>query len=203
MSQQLKEHARFGLGKAIGDKACHLFAKWLVSTFCLVRKNESGWGEFSYEAPFDSNAGRVLWRTGYLSKLADEVEYEKSNVIQREQGKGGKHYIRVTNIRGMGISKSVPTDLHDIYKKICVNHLKSHTREPKKIEIQRFQHALLWQSNNINGTKFTVSEFDDGLIEIGRNYCFNHENPRCSECPINKHCEGYNCDKKLITDYRT
>lgn len=33
MCLQLKAHPRYGLGKAIGDKACHLFAKWMVSVF--------------------------------------------------------------------------------------------------------------------------------------------------------------------------
>lgn len=201
MSNGLKDDEKFGLGKAIGDKACHLFAKWMVSTFRLTRKqDESSWGEFSYEVPFDSNAGRVLWRTGYLSNLANKDEFIKKDVVQQNKGKGGKHYIRVTNMRGMPVSKNVPSELFDIYKDICVNHLKTHKREPKKIEIQRFQHALLKQNGD---EKLTVSAFDDGLIEIGRNYCLNHENPRCTECPINQHCDGKNSDRSLITDYRT
>lgn len=201
MSDQLKEHHKFGLGKAIGNKACHLFAKWMVSTFGLARKkNDTGWSEYSYEVPFDSNAGRVLWRTGYLSSLASEDEYKKNEVIQINKGKKGTHYIRVTNMRGMRVSADIPTDLVDVYKGICVNHLKSHKIEPRKVEIQRFQHALLWQSKEEN---LTVSAFDDGLIEIGRNYCLNHEQPRCESCPINQHCKGYQSNNALITEYRT
>ena len=90
MSNGLKDNEKFGLGKAIGDKACHLFAKWMVSTFCLTRKQyQTSWGEFSYEVPFDSNAGRVLWRTGYLLNLADKEEYIKKDVVQLNKGKGG------------------------------------------------------------------------------------------------------------------
>ena len=52
MSVRLKDHETFGLGKAIGDKACHLFAKWLTSTFRLTRKvGDTGWGDYSYEVP--------------------------------------------------------------------------------------------------------------------------------------------------------
>ncbi len=201
MSNQLKDNEKFGLGKAIGNKACHLFAKWMVSTFNLsTKKSESGWSEFSYEVPFDSNAGRVLWRTGYLCSIADESEYIRKDVIQKNQGKGGKHYIRVTNMRGMAISKDVPLELSDLYKDVCVRHLKTHKRGPKKIEVQRFQHALLMQNKD---EELTVAAFDDGLIEIGRNYCLNHENPRCAECPINEHCKGYQSNNSLITDYRT
>lgn len=201
MCTQLKGNEKFGLGKAIGDKACHLFAKWMVSTFRLSRKqNDSNWGEFSYELPFDSNAGRVLWRCGYFSALADEQEYVKQEVIQHAKGKGGKHYIRVTNMRGMKVSKEVPPGLRSTYIDICTGHLKSHVRAPKKVEVQRFQHALLRQCGS---EKFSVAEFDDGLIEIGRNYCFNHEKPRCDACPVRAHCAAAKGKKSLIDDYRT
>lgn len=72
MTVYLKSHKRYGLGKAIGDKACHLFAKWIISVFGLTRKNEFTWGPYSFEVPFDSNAGRVLWRTGYFLEWASE-----------------------------------------------------------------------------------------------------------------------------------
>ena len=38
MSRQIKSHRRYGLGKAIGNKDCHLFAKWMVSSFRLTRR---------------------------------------------------------------------------------------------------------------------------------------------------------------------
>ena len=201
MCSGLKGNEKFGLGKAIGVKACHLFAKWMVSTFHLARRqDETNWSPFSYELPFDSNAGRVLWRTGYLSELADKSEYKKQNVIQPGQGKKGTDYIRVTNMRSMPVSANVPSDLQEIYKDICVNHLQSHTRAPRKVEIQRFQHALLWKQQSKN---ITVESFDDGLIEIGRNYCFNHQSPKCDKCPVSQYCVGRKSDKSLIDDYRT
>lgn len=202
MSKGVKNQKRYGLGKAIGDKACHLFAKWMVSTFQLTRRsNEDSWGEYAYEVPFDSNAGRVLWRTGYFLHLASKDEYIKKDVIQRGKGKSGKHYIRVTNIRGMKVSESVESNVLDSYREICVNHLKSHSRAPTKIEIQRFQHILL---RDRVSQGLTVAAFDDGLIEIGRNFCFNHADPKCENCPINQHCEGYqSADQSLIKDYRT
>ncbi|WP_025771034.1 hypothetical protein [Thioalkalivibrio sp. HK1] len=198
MSENLKSHHRYGLGKAIGDKACHLFAKWVVSRFRLIDKNhDAGWGEYSYEVPFDSNAGRVLWRSGYFLELAEESEYEKKEVIKEGGGKGDTDYIRVTNIRNMPVSKSVPRSIVDLYNDICINHLKTARRRSERIQIQRFQHPLLMEGNN------KVSEFDDGLIAIGRNYCLNHGNPDCKNCPINDICRGYNSDPSLINDYRT
>ena len=48
MSRQLKDHERYGLGKAIGDKAAHLFAKWYVQTLGLVKRSETSWGKLSF-----------------------------------------------------------------------------------------------------------------------------------------------------------
>ena len=198
MSTQLKDHETYGFGKAIGDKACHLFAKWMVSSFQLCTKTDDrGWGEYSYEVPFDSNAGRVLWRTGYFLRLATEEEFIKMGVVQKGQGKGGAHYIRVTKMRGMRVSAEVPADIRSTYVDLCINHLKSHKKAPLKTEIQKMQHPLLFQE------KAKVSAFDDGLIAIGRNYCLNHSEPNCRQCPINRHCEGYQSKRALITDYRT
>ena len=195
MSQELKDNEKFGLGKAIGDKACHLFAKWLVSTFGITRKTGDAWGEYAFEIPYDSNAGRVLWRTGYFLRWADVQYYEKKQVIQRNQGKGGKHYLRVTNIRGIGTEQA--ESLRDDYNKICVDHLCTHSKRPQKMEIHRLQHIFLMRTNK------TPATFDDGLIHIGRKYCLNHDAPKCESCPLNSKCEGYKSQSELITEYRT
>ncbi len=198
MSENLKSHDRYGVGKAIGDKACHLFAKWTVSKFRLIDKDhDSGWGEYSYELPFDSNAGRILWRTGYFLELATEPEYRKKEAIQKEKGKERTDYIRVTKMRGMAVSEEIPRDMVDLYNDICIDHLKKAKKKPKKIQIQRFQHPILMQR------KDKVSEFDDGLIAIGRDYCLNHGDPDCENCPIKDYCRGYNSDRSLIECYRT
>lgn len=201
MSQELKANERYGLGKAIGDKACHLLAKWMVSSFRLTRRTETSWDDFSYEAPYDSNAGRVLWRSGYLLKWASEKEYIAKEVIQRNKGKGGTDYIRVTNIRGMGASKKIPTRLKHVYDDVVVNHLMTNKRPPRKTEIQRIQHAYLKLISS--KIKLTVADLDEGLMHIGTQYCFNVSNPNCNRCPINRHCEGFKSNRRLITDFRT
>ena len=197
MSQEIKDHNIYGLGKAIGDKACHLYAKWIVSSFSLSRHKCDAWGKYSFEVPYDSNAGRVLWRTGYLLRLANEDEYKSKQVVNHNKGKHDKHYIRVTNIRGMKISCDLHSDIQDDYRDLCVNHLKTHKRGPKTIEIQRLQHVFLMNS------EYGVAEFDDGLIHVGREYCHNHKNPDCKNCPLKNICEGFNKKPELIEDYRT
>ena len=133
MTIQLKDHPRYGLGKAIGDKAAHLFGKWVVSSFHIARQSGPAWDGFSYEVPYDSNAGRVLWRTGYLLKWAKKKTYQNHSVLQPGAGKGGKTYIRVTNLRGMKSETDLPEDLLDAYNDICTQHLLSHQRPPKSV----------------------------------------------------------------------
>ncbi|HIP16748.1 MAG TPA: hypothetical protein EYG76_00365 [Methanothermococcus okinawensis] len=91
MSRELKNHERYGLGSAIGDKACHLFVKWYIHTLNLTTREDDGWDKWSFEVPFDSNAGRVLFRAGFFTSLADLEDYENWEVIQKGKGKGKTH----------------------------------------------------------------------------------------------------------------
>lgn len=200
MSQKLKDDERYGLGKAIGDKACHLYAKWIVSGFRLIRRNELAWADFSYEVPYDSNAGRVLWRTGYLLRWATESDYLKRLVIQRGRGKRNLDYIRVTNIRGMPTQR-VPEPYSGYYTDLTVRYLRVNKRRPQKIEIQRIQHLYLL--DNFAETSLTPAHFDDGLMYIGTQFCYNHSEPNCPQCPISFLCEGYQENHTLIENYRT
>lgn len=207
MSEQIKGHPRYGLGKAIGNKASHLFAKWIVSTFRLTRRKDSGWSDFSYEVPYDSNAGRVLWRTGYLLLWAPEEYYKNSSrrpVIQPDRGKRGTHYIRVTNIRGKKALTPLDEEEQSLYVELSTMYLKTHQKPPQKTEIQRIQHIyLLDYTLRHPEDPLTVANFDDGLIYIGTRYCLNHEQPRCDVCPLRDVCQGYQSNPALIQNYRT
>jgi hypothetical protein len=204
MAQQLKDHERYGLGSAIGDKACHLFAKWYVSVFKLVKWKtaDNGWSDISYELPLDSNAGRVLFRTGFLLEWATIKEYEKWNVVQKGKGKGGRHYIRVTNIRGKSTQK-IPhsSELFRDYVEIVSKNLKIGSK-PRNVQIQRVVNLLVYRLMK-EGKKYSVADFDDGLVYVGTKYCFNHQNPKCIKCPLGNICKGYNMNQNLIEKYRT
>jgi len=197
MSKEIKDNERYGLGKAIGDKAGHLFAKWYVCSFKLARRQDKGWQDLSFEIPFDSNAARILFRTGFLLNWAGIEDYKKWKVVQVGEGKGGSNYIRATNIRGRKSDVALrDNDLFERYKTICSEYLITKKR-PQTVEIQQIPNALLL------GTGYGVDELDDGLIYIGTNFCLNHESPKCKDCPINELCEG--CKRKfyLIREYRT
>jgi len=197
MSREIKDNQRYGLGKAIGDKAAHLFAKWYVHTFKLRKNTNISWGNNSFELPFDSNVGRVLFRTGYLLELATLSDYEEWNVIQKSHGKGGKHYIRVTNLRGKPIKNNICEKFKEDYQNIAKNYLKTKKRSPKNIEIQQTFNVFL------KDTIYGIGHLDDGMIYIGTNFCRNHDVPICENCPIKELCTGFNGKRELIDDYRT
>ena len=195
MSQEMKDDERYGLGKAIGDKAAHLFTKWYVHSFELVKRNDNTWGKYSYELPLDSNVGRVFLRTGVLQKLATMQDYQEADIIQLGKGKEkGTHYLRVTDIRGMKptlitLDSALGIRYFDIMK-TCFGQRK------RIIEIQRLPNALLID------TDYAIGDLDDGIIHIGTTYCFNRESPKCEKCPINQLCEGFQKHSEWITDYR-
>lgn len=198
MAQQLKDHPRYGLGKAIGDKATHLFAKWIVHTFPLVQRGTLGWGPFGFELPLDSNAGRVLFRTGFLLQWASLEEYRWWDVIRPGKGKKGAHYIRVTNIRGRKSARArSDSHLFEAYCELYCKYLNPGKGNPRAVEIQRIPSVLLLCTGH------TPGELDDGLMFIGTQHCLNHDEPLCAACPVHAHCLGYSEDRSLITDYRT
>ena len=199
MSQGLKDSRRYGLGKAIGDKACHLYAKWLCSSLRISRRTDTGWGDFSYEVPFDSNAGRVLWRTGFFQVLASEDNYEKWDVLQPGAGKGKTTYIRVTNVRGKPVKTVMPPEIIEANRAVSVDHFRTHKAAPHQVQIQRLPHAVML----LGSTDLGPADLDEGLIHIGTNYCFNTDSPRCTECPVKGHCQGYLSHPALISEYRT
>ncbi|MFA5098434.1 MAG: hypothetical protein WC490_07430 [Candidatus Margulisiibacteriota bacterium] len=198
MSQEIKDNKRYGLGKAIGDKAAHLFAKWYIHSYGLAKRKDESFGALSYELPFDSNAGRVLFRTGFLLSFAALSDYEDWEFIQKGEGKGGEHYLRITNLRGKKVTiTSGLRDWMERYCSICLDHLKVRKRKPSKIELQQLPNLLLL------GTEYGIGDLDDGLMHIGTKYCFNHASPKCGQCPIKKLCYGNNGGKKLVARYRT
>ena len=126
-------------------------------------------------------------------------------VIQPGRGKGAGNtsYIRVTNIRAIRTDAIQPDEeLFDDYVDIVVNRLRVGKKAPRSLEIQRTPNLGIYELNK-DGNDYSVADFDDGMIHIGTKFCFNTENPKCTECPMNDICKGYLEAKDLITDYRT
>jgi len=202
MSKKLKSHSVYGLGRMIGNKACHLFAKIYVHSPKLVTdesQKSKGWSPYSYENPFDSNVGRVLFRTGWLQAWKPLKFYDNENVIQRGEGKGGNHYIRVTNIRRCNKLEKAnfPHRFLKNYNEIVTAHLQTKTSRWRKVAIQQIPNALLLN------TDLGIGDFDDGAMYIGTEFCKNHDDPNCETCPIKNLCKGYTQHEEWIKNYRT
>jgi len=198
MSQQIKDNIRYGLGKSIGDKAAHLFAKWYIDIYKINKRKDLSWSDLSYELPIDSNVGRVLFRTGFLLKFADLKKYKKWDIIQYQMGKFNTNYIRATNIRYRKTDMfSKDKEVLDIYNDISVNYLKQSKRRITKVNIHQMPNAML------KDTGYSIGDLDNGLMYIGGNFCKNIQHPRCLGCPIKTKCHGFKKDKKLIKNYLT
>lgn len=200
MSRKIKDDPTYGLGKAIGPKAAHLFAKWAVFSYPLLRSDvDTGWGRCSFETPFDSNAGRVLYRTGFLGAWTTPAELKQWQVLQAGKGKGGKTYLRVTNLRSNGSAIAAKsTTLQQLNKSLVRDHLRTKKGAARKVELQHLPSAL-----SLHDGSFSPGEIDDGLIRIGTTWCLNHERPKCSECPLRRVCSGALSNPDLIASVRT
>ena len=201
MSLRLKDHEKYGLGKAIGNKAAHLFAKGYVACHRLAHRQDKTWDRFSFEVPFDSNVGRVLWRTGFFLACATEDEFAKKKVIRKGEGKRGTDYIRVTNSRGMKCSVDLPSAWIDAHRDLCVDHLATHIRSPRHVFLQRLPSAILMAERG--ESDLDAADLDNGLIHIGTTFCFNTQEPKCAGCPLAAHCLAHQSAPDLIQRYTT
>lgn len=200
MSENIKKDVnffKFGLGSVIGNKACHLFAKWYIYNFKLCKNKKFSWSKWSYELPLDNNAGRVLFRSGFLLDMADLEYYNQKNVIIQNRGKNKKEYLRVTNIRDIKVQSNLNEHINKSYIEVAKNHLMINKQTPRSFKIQIIPNAILYNS------EYGIGEFDDGLLYIGTNFCFNNSKPNCNECPISHLCKGKNELKDIITNYTT
>jgi hypothetical protein len=198
---RIKSDRRYGLGKAIGDKAFHLFLKWIIHTYHLTRRSDAYWSGLSYEVPFDSNTGRVLFRTGaVLSLLNLDSLYSGGRwaVLFREAD--GTSHIRVTNLRG----RSVPDadGLLPWYQRAVRERMLPGAR-PTRIEFQRLPNAVLFQIAEEDGEEYSVGEFDDGLVAIGTGVCSNWQPPKCHDCHVREMCYGTREMRVWLEQYHT
>jgi hypothetical protein len=129
--------------------------------------------------------------------MADLEYYNQKNVIINRKGKNKKKYLRVTNIRDIKVQSILNEHINKNYIEVAKNHLKINKQTPRSYKIQIIPNAILYNS------EFGIGEFDDGLLYIGTNYCFNHSKPNCNQCPISHLCKGKNKNKELIKEYST
>jgi hypothetical protein len=210
LSNFIKSDQMYGMGKAIGNKAAHLLVKWLIYSYDLINKKDIKWDQNSYELPFDSNAGRVLFMTGFfhyyfpsLNNLQDhriESQWLSTRNNQRftketdgNENWTGKYHIYITNsFRGRAIELELDRELENEIKEYIK---RTFNMRPRKIKVQ---HMINYLSSKLN-TK--IGAIDDGLMKIGTSVCINRGNQKCNKCTLNKFCSGASNEKRKIGFY--
>ena len=194
LSEFIKSDEKWGMGKAIGNKASHLLIKWIIFRYELIVTNEPKWSQNSYELPFDSNAGRVLFMSGFFHYFLPSLNTEKGRKkILEYQKKEDKYFMYITNaFRGryieIDLDKKIENDIKIFLKKYF-------GVRPRKIQVQ---HIINYFSS-INNCK--IGSIDDGLMCIGTKYCINRGNQHCKKCKINNECSGKNDNERKTRFY--
>lgn len=210
LSKFIKSDQKYGLGKAIGNKATHLLVKWLVYSFELIKSRDSKWGQNSYELPFDSNAGRVLFMTGFfpyffpsLNKISNrkvEKRWVSSGGLKKftkeKNKKGeetGRYHMYITNsFRNVEIEKRLNKKLE---KEVRLFLKENFNPRLRKIKVQ---HLINYFSHKLN---CKIGSIDDGLMKIGTSFCINRGKQKCNKCPLNEYCSGKNNNKRKTKFY--
>jgi hypothetical protein len=199
LSEFIKSDQTYGMGKAIGNKAAHLLVKWLIYSYGLINKESLGWNQNSYELPFDSNAGRVLFMTGFFHYFFPSLNNLENQEIARQwlstrnnqrftkemdgdNNWTGRYHMYITNsFRGRPIELEIKNELDKEIKEYIKN---TFNLRPRRIKVQ---HMINYLSKKLQ-TK--IGAIDDGLMKIGTTICINRGNQKCNKCPLNKFCSG-------------
>ena len=201
LSSFIKSDTQYGVGKAIGNKAAHLLVKWLIYSYGLIESTNPKWSNNSYELPFDSNAGRVLFMTGFfhyffpsLNNIFIDKDTEKKWIgsrmnqkFSKEIGKNGewtgKYHMYITNSFRNAIIEENTLD-EETEEKVKIFLKEKFGIRPQKIKIQH----LINYFSEVLGAK--IGAIDDGLMKIGTSFCINRGNQRCNSCPLKDMCCG-------------
>jgi len=186
----IRDNDEYGLGNAIGYKACHLLVKWLIHTFPIIERSDLRWGNNSYEIPLDSNVGGVFMRSGLLFLFTNEEElWDTKCWIEQSNERVNLSAQRLNNLR---ISEDHPIsqELNEI--------LSAWGLRKRNLMKSLNAFVLRLQKRNFD---ISIGQLDDGFMHIGQNYCKNQELPLCNKCPLNELCLANNKEPLLKTQF--
>lgn len=199
MVAAIKFDRDFGLGKAIGDKACHLFCKWVVDEEGLLplEPGKPGWSRNSYEVPVDSNVGRVLVMSGVAAALCGEDELKNQKVLQPDAD--GRIYIRATNLRACRVKNTAPLTESDALA--CIRRL--YASRLQTITLPKFLNVCVETIASASGQEARIAHLDSGLLKVALTWCRNGDY-RCEEgCPLKDECWACNEAPDALAKYHT
>ena len=173
---EMRNVHKYGLGKAIGHKACRLFIKSLIHTYKIINSSDSKWDDNSYQNPLDSNIGRILMRSGYVFHFIKESEF----LLKCCTKQNGKVNLAANKMRDLAI------DRNDYFYSDCLSVVRSWSRQLRSVKFPVSLNAFvtLLKSEKI---KSSIGRLDDGMMYLGKEYCHN-KSPDCKNCKLNLLC---------------
>ncbi|MCG2720283.1 MAG: hypothetical protein L6266_06200 [Nanoarchaeota archaeon] len=186
----IRNDNEYGLGNAIGYKACRLLIKWLIHTFPIIKDRDLRWGPNSYEIPLDSNVGGVFMRSGLLFLVATEDDLWSSKCWIEQTNK--RINLSAQRLNDLRIPEGIPIE----------NELQSVLSSwgVRKRNLMKLLNAFVVKLNNKEYLA-TIGQLDDGFMYIGQKYCKNEGVPLCEKCPLSNVCLSNNKEALLKTQY--
>jgi len=205
IKKTIRQDAMHGLFQAIGDKAIHLYMKWVFGTFKLIPTDVAIPAD-ELPIPMDQRIGKVLMRSGFMDELYSMEESIRSGKflytrpggspakLDLESPPDDRTFLRVTNFRGYGV----------IVNDEILRLLKEQYPNPRvrTIRPQTALICLLKMMKSEYGDSLEIHELDDAMMNVA-NHCHDWD-PDCSSCPISKQCQANNAiGKSYLKKYYT
>lgn len=186
----IRNDDEYGLGNAIGFKACKLLTKWIIHTFPIIESTDPKWDQNSYEIPLDSNVGGVFMRSGLLFLFTNAKELWESRCWIKQNN--GRVNLSAQRLNDLKITKNtaIENELNEILKRWSL----------RRRNLMKALNAFILKLNKRN-IKATIGQLDDGFIYIGRNFCKRESKPLCNKCPLKNLCLANKKEHLLKTQY--
>lgn len=194
MARRLRNDPISGLGHAMGDKACDLFAKWAIGTFRLSEGLDVPWQAADCPLPMDQRVGRVMIRSGFMDELFGVVRTmsvqshgftprgKQPRPSEGEPLPGGTWHLTVMNFRRNAAVRDPA--LKNIFSKAF---------RKDGLVVRRFgpQDAVSAVSRIVAAevsADFSPVILDDFMMRVAE-VCTD-EAPRCHECALQEGCQA-------------
>lgn len=207
---QIRQDVVHGLFYTIGDKALHLYLKWVFGTLRLFPNNK-GMPLENVPVPMDQRIGIVLMRCGFMDEFCNLIHSHRAGkYLLSNQGVGrfirdlndvgesDRVFLRVTDFRRHGrVVEPVKSIIHQFTPRYYLDNVFK-----KSIDPQIAINCVLSLRSLATEEDYYSFEFDDAMMHIA-DYCHDI-NPDCLNCPINDTCQANNViERSLLKNYYT
>ena len=205
VKKTIRQDVVHGLFQAIGDKAIHLYMKWVFGTFKLI-PNDVSIPADELPIPMDQRIGKVLMRSGFMDEFYGMEESIRSGkflythpggpsaTLDSESPRDERTFLRVTNFRNYGEIKNE--------RVLSLLKLQYPNTRIRSIKPQTSLVCLLKMMPKKGQIPFEIHDLDDAMMSVA-DYCHDRD-PDCKVCPISSKCQANNAvGKSYLKKYYT